>query len=287
MTIFKHCFWDVLVDSGSSTDLSTSDMTKIKSAASNVQNDNKDDVLFGLASRGDGKTAAEISLVIQVHGRSSAVLKELIGTTLTDALQKALDTQFAKDDQKVTVEIKEDVRVFNFDDEQMKYVQSYRASFNLEKTCELHKILSALPKADLCTTSNIGGPSMTFNQASTSPSDDPSAAFSLSLAQYTTLQAAKGDDIKTSIESLQEGLSEITKETKSAVAAVMMVTKGIVTIGKEMWASYQKLSSSTTTTEVTPEIVLGLISACGFGVVSAVIAGLVAVVGVATILFKE
>lgn len=86
---------------------------------------------------------------------------------------------------------------------------------------------------------------------------------------------------------MQSGFSDIAKETKTAAAAVVMATKGIMTIGKEMWAAYQELTGKTTATDITPEIVVGLISTCGFGVVSAVITAVVAVIGVASIVFKD
>lgn len=286
MSIYKHVFWDV---SGVPTPVSTTDTTELRNIASRVQTDYSTDVIFGLFDTGTDGNSARLSFVIIVKKKTSDEVNTIIDKLHKDIKDRLdADTAFQNAGYTVDAILKVEARVHFFDDKQDAYVQGYQESYSLEKALALHKTFESrcAPRA----ASNLHLP-IRGTEAFQVSADQSGQAFSISSSKFTALQSATKDDLQADIAELQKAFSDLSEETKGPVAAVIMATKGFVTIGKEMWDKYKDIIKTKTSDsdiiDLTPELLIGIISAAGVGTVIAAIAGLAAAIGVAAVVFKE
>lgn len=293
MSQYKHIFWNI---GDLKQDLISDDyLRRIRRAASDVQDEYPNDVIYGLGSCGDnGAPPAQISLLIPIKDLDISKIRKLVNDKLTPSVVKHLKDEFSDTDPKVipTAELQPYERVITLDKKEQENVENYKKSFSLEKAHRLHDVIASAstklkqPNFKSGSISSLS-PAVT-TQLSAIPADQLVQGFSVGAGLYKDLQAAKEDVLQTQISNLQKTLEYVAKETKGPAAAVAMATKGIVTVGKKMWDAYKVvIAEADLALELTPELVIGLITTATMGEVVAAVSALVAVIGIAAVVFKD
>lgn len=96
------------------------------------------------------------------------------------------------------------------------------------------------------------------------------------------------DTIKNHITGLQRGIGDLSKETKTNAAVIIIVTSGFVTVGKSMWSAYTAIAPIVASSTSVSGFVGAVITAAGgMTVVGAATAAIAIAAGILWALLKK
>ena len=282
----KLIFWDV---QAGTADVGAAARAQIAKATLALQE--HPDVVFSSSAGGyDDSESPEIALLVPVDFSPLA-------------LQPAIERAVLAEGLTTKITLKSDVRFFSFEESEMTALADAsvedvaRARESVDELVNLQRVEkdeTAKPKelvdqliehfTALKTLSKEEVSAQSITDAKDFPSSVLLDQLSVSVDKYNRMKKARGSDIESEIKNLQDALSKLSTEKKTNAAVLVMVTSGLVTIGKAMWNAYSAVGKAG---GVTP-MISGLINSVGgVGVVSATASAIVAVISILWAILKK
>ena len=282
----KLIFWDV---QAGTADVGAAARAQIAKATLALQE--HPDVVFSSSAGGyDDSESPEIALLVPVDFSPLA-------------LQPAIERAVLAEGLTTKITLKSDVRFFSFEEPEMTALADAsvedvaRARESVDELVNLQRVEkdeTAKPKelvdqliehfTALKTLSKEEVSAQSITDAKDFPSSVLLDQLSVSVDKYNRMKKARGSDIESEIKNLQDALSKLSTEKKTNAAVLVMVTSGLVTIGKAMWNAYSAVGKAG---GVTP-MISGLINSVGgVGVVSATASAIVAVISILWAILKK